>query len=149
MSAVLLLELFAYVVHLLATTICGLAVWKGDKPLRLAGAVLIGAWLMSALVGPRDVHGMSYPITAIDLSCVVAFVWISLRWRRLWCAVLAALMIIETIIPFVVFFDRDIHRYNQFVSHNIVTVLPLVVLAVAIWLTLRDQKRADAVAFQI
>lgn len=143
MSAILSLELFAYAVYLVATTICGLAIWKGDRPLSLAGAVMIGAWILSALAGKRDIHGMNYPTTVIDIGSAVAFVWISLRWRRLWCAVLAALMIIEIVIPFVVFFDRDLHRYNQFVSHNIVAVLHLVVLVVAIGLTLRSRTRTD------
>lgn len=137
MSNLFSVGLVAYVVYLIAFAICGLAVWKGDRPLQLAAAILLVAWTLSALMGERDVYGMNYPVTVIDTNCALAFIWISLRWRRLWCAVLAALMIVEVIIPLVAFFDRDIHRYEQATSNNIVALLVLAVLVVALWQVFR------------
>ncbi|MBO9545201.1 hypothetical protein [Caulobacter sp.] len=144
MANLFYIGLVPYGLYLLAMAICVLAVWKGDRPLRLAAAILFVSWMLSALPRGRDMNGMNYPITVIDATCCVAFVWISVRWRKIWCAVLAALMIIETSIPFVTFFSGDIRRYNQIASHNIVTVMPLAVLVVAIWLAVRDRKRIDA-----
>ncbi|WP_454758231.1 hypothetical protein [Caulobacter segnis] len=143
MSILNTIDLIAYAAYLIAVTICGLAVWKGDRPLKLVAVVLLVAWVLSTLTGKRNVYGMNYPTTVIDTNCALIFVWISLRWRRLWCAVLAALMIIEVTIPLVVFFDRDIRRYNQTLSYNVVTVLLLAVMSVALWQTFRSRTRAD------
>ncbi len=133
----------AYLVYLLALGICGLAFWKGDRPLKLAASVLVISWALSALTGFRDRFGMNYPVTIIDTNVALIFIWISTRWRLIWCAVLAALTIISLAIPFVALVDPDIHRYNRAASNNVVAVLQLVVMAVAIWLTLRARRRAD------
>jgi len=142
------IQLIAYAAYLIAMAICGMAIWKGDRPARLAALVLIAGWTLSALTGHRDKYGMNYPVTIIDTNCALAFVWISVRWRRIWCAVLAALTIVEVIIPLVVFFDRDIHRYNQMASNNIVAVLQLVVMVVAIQRAFRARRRANEGALQ-
>ena len=139
--AFLSIDLVAYAVYLIAFAICGLAVWRGDQPLRLAGTVLLVGWTLSTLAGDRNVYGMNYPVTVIDTNCALAFVWISLKWRRVWCAVLAALTFVEVAIPLVVFFDRDIHRYNQTASYNVVSLLLLVVMAVALWQTFVARRR--------
>jgi hypothetical protein len=140
--------LIAYAVYLIAFAICGLAVWKGDRPLQLAAAVLLVGWTLSVLAGERNTYGMNYPVAVIDTNCALVFVWISMRWRRVWCAVLAALTIVDVAIPLVAFFDSDIHRYNRTVAYNVVTILLLVVMAVAIWQTLSARRRAEEAALR-
>lgn len=138
----------AYAVYLFAVAICGLAFWKGDRPLKLAASVLVIAWALSALTGFRDRFGMNYPTTIIDTNAALIFIWISTRWRLIWCAVLAALTIISLVIPFVAFFDPDIHRYNRAASNNVVALLQLAVVVVATGLTVRARRRADEGAVQ-
>jgi hypothetical protein len=137
------ITLIAYVAYLIAMVICGVAIRKGDRPLRLAAAVIVVGWALSALVGRRDNLGMNYPMSIIDTSVALILIWISMRWRRIWCAVLAALTIVAVTIPFVGLVDRDIHFYNRAASNNIVAILQLIVLIVAIWLTVRGRRRAD------
>lgn len=133
----------AYIVYVAAVAICGMAFWKGDRPLRLAAVVMIVAWVLSALTGRRDQYGMNYPVLIIDTNAALIFVWISTRWRRIWCAVLAALTIIGLLIPFMALVDRDIRGYNRSASYNVVTLLQLAVLIAATWLTVRARRRAD------
>jgi hypothetical protein len=135
--------MMAYIVYLVAIVVCGVAFWKGDRPLRLAAAVLIVAWALSALMGRRDRFGMNYPISIIDTNVALIFVWISMRWRRLWCAVLAALTIVGLLIPFMALIDRNIQSNSRAASYNVVTILQLVVLITATWLTVRARRRAD------
>ena len=78
--------LFPYVGYLIALTICGLAVWKGDRPLRLTAMVLIASWAISPLISKGHRHGLDYPVTILDTNIALIFVWISMRWRRIWCA---------------------------------------------------------------
>ena len=135
--------LIAYVAYLIAMAICGVAFWKGDQPLRLAAGVIVVGWALSALTGQRDKFGMNYPLSIIDTNTALILVWISMRWRRVWCAVLAALTIVTVLIPFVAMVDRDIHFYNRAASNNVVAILQLIVLLVAIWLTVRARRRAN------
>lgn len=135
--------LFPYVGYLVALAICGLAFWRGDRPLRLAAAVLIAAWALSPLISKGHRHGLDYPVTILDTNVALIFAWISMRWRRLWCAVLAALTIIVVLIPLVVAASRGILIYSHWLANTIVSALQLVVMLVAIWLTARARRRAD------
>jgi len=137
------LVLFPYVGYLTAALICCLAFWKGDRPLRLAAAVLIAAWALSPLITEGHRHGLDYPVTILDTNVALIFVWISMRWRRIWCGVLAALTIIVVVIPLVAEVDRGIHIYNHWLANTIVSALQLVVMLVAVWLTVRARRRAD------
>ncbi len=129
--------------HLIALVICGVALRKGDRPLRLAALVLIVGWTLTPLVSLGSRVRLDYPMTIIDTNTALFFVWISLRWRRLWCVVLAALTIISVIMPIVCLLDRSIHKYNYYAANNVVAGLQLVVFCVAIWLTVRARRRAD------
>ena len=133
----------AYAVYLITLAIGGVAFWRGDPPLRLAAMALVIGWTLSALTGHRDRYGMNYPMTIIDTNVALIFVWISTRWRLIWCAVLAALTVISVAIPFVALVDPAIHWYNRAAANNVVAAIQLVVLLVATVLTLRARSRAD------
>lgn len=135
--------LLPYVGYLLALALCCLAFWKGDRPLRLAAAVLIAAWALSPLVSKGHRHGLDYPVTILDTNVALIFVWISMRWRRIWCAVLAALTIIVVLIPIVVLVDHRIGIRDHWLANTIVSTLQLVVMLAAIVSTLRARNRAD------
>lgn len=138
----------AYAVYLVALAISGVAFWRGDRPLKLAAAALVVGWTLSALTGHRDRFGMNYPMTVIDTNVALIFVWISTRWRLIWCAVLAGLTIISVAIPFVALVDPDIHFYNRAAANNVVAAIELGVLLVATVLTLRARSRVDEGALQ-
>lgn len=135
--------LVAYVAYLIALLVCGMAFWKGDRPLRIAAGILVASWTLSALTGHWDRYGMNYPVAIIDTNAALAFAWVSTRWRRIWAAVMAALTFISVAIPFVAMADPAIHRYNRGAANNVVAVLHLVVMAVATGLTVRARRRAD------
>lgn len=135
--------LLPYAGYLITLTICGLAVWKGDRPLRLAAAVLLAAWALSPLITKGHRHGLDYPVTILDANVALIFVWISTRWRRVWCAVLAGLTIIVVVIPIVALVDREVHIYNHWLANTIVSALQQVIMLVAIWLTVRARGRTD------
>ncbi|MET3664121.1 hypothetical protein [Caulobacter sp. 1776] len=135
--------LLPFTSYLCALATCCLAVLKGDRSLRLAAAALLVAWALSPLISKGHRNGLDYPVTILDTHLTLILIWISMRWRRIWCAVLAALTMIVVIIPIVATFDREIHIYNHAVSNNIVSDLQLVVVLVAVWLTVRARRRAD------
>jgi len=132
-----------FVTYLIALVICGVALRTGDRPLRLTALVVIIAWTLTPLVSLGGRVRLDYPVVIIDTNTALIFIWISMRWRRLWCAVFAALTIISVIIPIVCVVDRSIHKYNYYAAYDIVAWVQLVVFCVAIWLTVRARRRAD------
>jgi hypothetical protein len=135
--------MIVYIVYLLAVTVTGLVCWKGDRPLRSAAMVMIVSWAFTPMIVRLDAHGLNLPVTFVDIVTALIFVWLSMRWRRLWGAVLAALTIVCVAIRLVASFDPGIDNYSRAASYNVVTVLQLVVLLVATWLAVRARRRAN------
>lgn len=134
--------LIPYIAYVAALVTCGVAIWKGDRPLKLAATVLIVAWAITPIFMGRERHILDYPITVIDTNTALIMVWISMRWRRVWCAVLAALTILVVLVPFVHLSDPGIHLYNRYAANNIISNFQLVVIAVATWRVVRDRRRS-------
>lgn len=79
---------------ILAVLICGLAMWRGDRSARWIGAAFLADWVGSLLVHRRQTLNADYGVLAIDMVTLAAFVWISMRTRRLWTIVASAFMAI-------------------------------------------------------
>lgn len=136
--------LITFIAYLIALAVCGTAYWIGDRPLKLAAIVYIGAWLLTAIVTRRvSVGGLDMPVTLVDTNATLLLVWISLRWRRLWCALLAALAVLTTLAPLVRLMHQDVSRHVLSASLNVLAVCQVLVFVVAIVLMLRARGRAD------
>lgn len=135
--------LITFLVYLVALAICGVAYWVGDRPLRLAAVVYIGAWTLTTLVSHRVGNGLDTPVTFVDTNATLILTWISLRWRRLWCAVLAALGMLTTLMPFVRLLQDDVSHYVLAASLNVLAICQLLTFIVAIVLTIAARRRAD------
>jgi hypothetical protein len=79
---------------ILAVLVCGLAMWRGDRSARWIGAAFLADWLGSLLVHRQQVQSADYGVLAIDIAALAAFIWISMRTRRLWTIVASAFMAI-------------------------------------------------------
>lgn len=140
--------LLPYVAYLVALVVCGVAVWRGDQPLKLAAAVLGVAWAFTPVFMGSHRGVLNYPITIIDTGTALTMVLISMRWRRVWCAVLAGLTIVVALIPFVHLLDPGIHAYNRYAANNIVSNFQLVVVGVATWRVSRARRQVDGRALR-
>lgn len=135
--------LITFIAYLVALAVCGVAYWLGDRPLRLAAMVYIGAWVLTTVVSHRVGEGLDAPVTLVDTNATLILFWISLRWRRLWCALLAALGALTTLAPIVRLLQPDVSRYVLAATLNLLAICQLLTLVVAIGLTLRARRRAD------
>lgn len=79
---------------ILAVLVCGLAMWRGDRSARWIGAAFLADWLGSLLVHRQQVQSADYGVLAIDIAALAAFIWISMRTRRLWTIIASAFMAI-------------------------------------------------------
>lgn len=136
-----------YVLYLVALVICGTAIWKGDAPLRWsAGAFIIG-WMLTPAVSNLGRGDWDMPVAIIDTNVALLVVWISLRWRRLWAAVLAALMLLPVFARVIALLDPSVHRYGFLAANNVTVLCQMSVLIIAVWVTLRARRRANEEAW--
>lgn len=133
------ISLYVYAYYLAALVVCGLCLWRGDQPLRLIAIVTIVSWSVTPLVGFWDRDHLNAPQTMIDLATAALYVWISLRWRRLWAAGLSALGILVVLCPLVYVADPRVHRNSWVAANNILAISQLGTLLLALWSTLRGQ----------
>ena len=83
-------------------------------------------------------------MSVVPLSNVTLILFrISLRWRRLWCALLAALSALTTMAPFVRLLQPDVSQYVLSASLNVLAICQLLTFVAAIGLTLRARRWAD------
>lgn len=88
------MQIHAIISLILAILVCGLAMWRGDRSARWIGAAFLADWLGSLLVYRRHVQSADYGVLVIDIVTLAAFVWISMRTRRIWTIVASAFMAI-------------------------------------------------------
>lgn len=121
-------SLFPYLAYLAALLVCGFAFWKGDRPWKLAAVVLILAWTLTPLVGHRNARGWSLAVAVIDTNVAILVTWISMRWRRVWIAVLAGFCILGVLTPIVFMLDHGVDWSAFAAANNVLAVGQLVVL---------------------
>lgn len=134
-------QLLSSLVYIVVWMICGLALWQGDRPLRVTAIAFLFFWTISPLVSFWWL-GWNVPLLIIDLNALLALTWISLRWRRLWSTVLVALTFLQFVMPFLAY-ATHIKRFYWQSAYAVIGWVMLLVMVVAIMLTVRARRRAD------
>jgi hypothetical protein len=135
--------LVPYIGYLISLVICGVAILQKDPPLRWSAGVFIIGWMLTPAVTHVTRSGWDTPVAIIDTNAALILTWVSLRWRRLWSLVFAALMILLVVVRVTAYLDRSIVRYAYQASNNIIVVFQMLTLVVATVLTIRARGRAD------
>lgn len=135
--------LVPYIGYLISLAICGAAMLQHDPPLRWSAGVFILGWMLTPAVSHVTRSGWDTPVAIIDTNAALILVWVSLRWRRLWSLVFAALMILLVVARVTAYLDRSIVRYAYQASNNIIVIFQMLTLVVATVLTARVRRRAD------
>jgi hypothetical protein len=118
---------------------CGYAIWRGGPPERTAGWLLIGAALLTLAVGhPTQYSHIELGVFVIDISLLIALIWVALKADRFWPMVLAALHLDSTAIHILKLFDADLIGVTYAVMIVVWSYPMMIVLAVG---TLRHQRR--------
>lgn len=138
-------SLFPYFAYLVALAVCGLAFWKGDRPWRLAAVILIAAWTLTPLVGHRNAQGWSLAVAVVDTNVAIMITWISMRWRRVSIALLAAFCILVVLTPIVFMLDHGVDRRVFAAANNALAAGQLVVLIAGAWTSGRGRGDESAV----
>jgi len=73
-----------------ATLVCGLAIWKGDRWTRFVGGIFLGGWILSPFVATTDSLQPEWGVMVIDVIALLLFIWASLKARKLWTVFAAA-----------------------------------------------------------
>ena len=116
----------------LAVLVCLAALWRGDRPTRLIGGMVLIGWLLTPMA--RQAGGV-VSVLALDLALLAGMVWVSARWRRLWIATAAACHLIATASHVARMLDPSLSGYVYITSLGLwsLGVIVLLLLAITVW----------------
>ena len=114
-----------------ALGVCAMAVWKGDRPARLAGAAAAVTWLASA--GAQDwprADGPEYGIFAVDVAYLAFSLWLGGSSGRLWALFIAAFQLLIVLTHVAVIIDLRIGQFGFFSAYFVWSYLIIVAIAI-------------------
>ncbi len=135
------ISLGVYAFNMSALILCGFGFWKGDPSLRLTAVVTALSWILTPLLGTWRHHDLNLSRAILDGLTAAIYVWISMRWRRLWAVGLAAFAILAVLSPIVFVADARLHRDSWAAANNLLAVIQVGILSFALWTTLRAGRR--------
>lgn len=128
----------------MAILICGMAMWRGDQAARWAGAVCLAGWLGSILVYQGNAYNADYGVLAIDFISLVAFVWISMRMRRIWTIIVSALTALMVASHVAVMIDLRVTLGTLIIGTAMWSYGVLACIAFGTWAGWRENRRGHA-----
>lgn len=128
----------------MAILICGLAMWRGDKAARWAGAVCLAGWLGSILVYRANAYNPDYGVLAVDVASLIGFVWISMRMRRIWTVILSAFMAIIVASHVATMIDLRVTMGTLVIGMAMWSYGVLACIAFGTWASWRESRRQPA-----
>lgn len=127
----------------LATAVCGVAAKVGDDSARRVAVVFFLNWLGSLLVYSANAYATEWEILALDIATLIYFVWVSIRWRRLWTVVASAFVAIIVASHVATMIDLRVTIDTFNVSVAIWSYGVLACIAFGTWTSWRERRRLD------
>lgn len=136
------MQLHTFLSLCLAILVCGLAMWRGDRAARWVGAAFLASWVGSLLVYRHDSRNADYGMLAVDVLTLIAFIWISMRTRRIWTLVAAAFMALIVASHLAVMIDLRVTLGTLWISMAMWSYGVLACIAFGTWAAWRDRPTA-------
>ncbi|EGF92342.1 putative membrane protein [Asticcacaulis biprosthecium C19] len=93
--------MWVWVGFVLCLMICGWGLWRGDRPNRLAAAIVLVAWCLSLLLHQwGNYAGPERVVVVIDIIAMGLLIVLSFWSRRLWILIASALQIATVALHF-------------------------------------------------
>ena len=137
---VTVLQIHTLISLIVAVLICGMAMWRGDQAARWIGAVCLANWLGSLMVYRHDAYNADYGVLAIDTVALIAFIWISIRTRRIWTVVASAFLAIIVASHVAVVIDLRVTLGTLLISMAVWSYGVLACIAFGTWTSWRARR---------
>ena len=125
----------------IALSVCALAVWKGERPEKLAGGVLAINWMASWAV-QNEGPGPEYGIFAIDVLFLLFMLWLALSSGRLWAMFVAAFQLLIVLTHVSVIIDLRLGSFAFFSAYFLWSYLIVLALLVGTLQAMRRRRMA-------
>ncbi len=122
-------------------SVAGLSVWRGGWAERtIAFTTIVGSIATAVFQNTRDESATQWADMAVDCTCLVIFVGVALRSRRLWPLFVAAFQLIAVVIYAARLADIRVGARSPFTAGVIWSYLILVAVVVGVFLNTRDRR---------
>ncbi len=121
--------------------VAGLSVWRGGWAERtIAFTTIVGSLATAVFQDTRNQSATQWGDMAVDCACLVIFVGVALRSRRLWPLFVAAFQLIAVVIYAARLADIRVGARSPFTAGVIWSYLILVAVLVGVFLNNRDRR---------
>lgn len=125
--------------------ICGAGLWLGDRPVRLASALVGLGWIVSLIVQKRhELANPQYGILAVDIVCLCLLVGLAVAFRRNWLYAAGGAQMLAVTTHFAYLVDKRIDVNTYLTAEYVWAYLLLATLVWGISHTLRERGLARA-----
>ncbi|WP_309643950.1 hypothetical protein [Phenylobacterium sp.] len=91
------------------TLTCGYALWRGQRPERVAGGACIAAWVLSTFAyNYRDWLDPQWFVLLVDLGLLAVLLALAMRSDRTWALFAAAFQLLAVVIHIAIMIDSDV-----------------------------------------
>ena len=117
-----------------AAVVCGYAFWRGERPERMAAAILMANWLGTPwLETPDTYHSLQSLMFFTDATTATLLLALALASNRFWPMWVTAFQALELLMHIAMAVDRHVHARAYFIGMEITSYLILAALAVGVW----------------
>jgi hypothetical protein len=122
---------------------CAYALWRGDWPERCSAMMIALAWIGSYLLQDRSRnYDPQYWVAGLDVLLFVAFVVLTLRWRRLWLIVASATQLLTAATHMAFVIDSRIAALGFMTAYYLWSYATLAALVWGSWQAARARAPA-------
>ncbi len=126
--------------------VAGLSLWRGGWAERtVAFTIIVGSLATAVFQNTRDPSAPQWGDLAVDGVCLIVFVGVALRSRRLWPLFAAAFQLIAVVIYVARLADVHMGGRSPFAAGVIWSYLILVAVAVGVFLNASDRRASPTI----
>ncbi len=122
--------------------VCGWALWRGEKPERLAAAAMIAAWIGTSFVLDRRFKDIQWATLGVDVALLAVLIGLSLVYRRRWLLGATGFHLLGVATHGAMIIDPTVRATPYIVALGVWSAASVLCLAAGMWALARSRAAA-------